>query len=237
MTNNLICNILGVSGTGKSTIASEIASKVEGVYVFSTDLLKDGLRFVINSGRELSNLTKQDATCLKHPSKKLSSEDAIRAAYIVGNLNSYFCNILFNEFPDISIICEGFFIPKKDSPAIFLEKSIDWFYKVSLDRTLKRYGEYDYKKAESYALSLFYLQKLFKQELKLLTLEYLSTEFDINGGVNVSITLIGNGRIINPSHFAEKIFKYVGLRKVTNSDIQSFQEGVMHAYRRTTDLK
>ena len=237
MTDNLICNILGVSGTGKSTIASEIASKVNGVYICSTDLLKDGLRFVINSRRELSNLTEQDTSCLKYPSKKLSSENAIWAAYTIGNINGYLYNIIFNEFPDISLIGEGFFIPENSSPVIFLEQSIDWFYKVNFNRILKRHGETDNKKAEDYASNLFNLQKIFKQELELLNLKYIPTEFDVKEGVNVPILLIGNGRIINPSYFAEKIFEYVGLRDVTNSDFQLFQEGVMHAYRRTTDLK
>ena len=237
MTDNLIGNILGVSGTGKSTIAFEMASKVNNIYICSTDLLKDGLRFVINSGRELSNLTEQDTRCIKHPSKKLSSEDAIWAAYTIGNINDYLNKLIFNEFPDISLIGEGFFVPEKKSPAIFLERSIDWFYNVNLNRILKRHGETDDKKAECYTHNLFSLQKIFKQELELLNLKYVPAEFDVKDGIDVPIPLMGNGRIINPDRYAEKIFEYVGLRNVTNSDFQLFQEGVMHAYRRTTDLK
>ena len=49
--------------------------------------------------------------------------------------------------------------------------------------------------------------------------------------------LINNGRVIDISAFSEQVLRYAGLIDMNHQDLISFKEGLIHAYRRTTDLK
>lgn len=220
----MIC-IIGVSGSGKSTLALSTNNS----YILTTDLIKDGLRFVIN---EEENSTLKS---LRLPSKKLSFDEAIEAAGIVGRICENFCNLLINKFPKINLICEGFFIPPNSKEVLFLERDEKWLYDVNLIRIEKRHGVQDKEKAREYTNKSLLLQDSLKKELKNCR---LVQEIKLDDCVeNKDIPLIENTKLIDIGYFSEEILKLAGIEAIDEKKMNLFKEGVLHAYKRTTILK
>ncbi len=231
-------NIIGVAGTGKSFLARHLLLRELGgdslPRILPMDLVKDGIRFVLNTGGHFSGFSESEARSLQQPSKMLNPGEAMIAARTTGRLYESLSSMLAREHPEEIIIAEGFYIPPLREDVIFLRRDYSWLVDVNIRRNYDRHGITDTVLAKTYTSNSFRTQKLLLRELTVRGHRLIGPEtFYIINEEDTHFRVSDDSRIIDVTRFAEGLLSSFDLEGKPSKHISTFREGVAHAYERT----
>jgi len=228
-------SIVGVSGTGKSTYAQYLASRIRSkeVNIVPTDMIKDGLRFMISKGIFPENLTPEEIYSIREPSKKCDIKTGSRAAYTVSKIKNVLSETLVKYEDDRIFVFEGFFIPNTDEEITLITADESWLEKIHGERMILRHGRKDNQQIKRDVNNLVSLQEWFVNELDKNKLNYNIVSSPVN------IPLIDNfkHKFLNLEDYLKEMFFKLGVDQDSELARKYFMKGLNHAYRRTTDLK
>jgi 2-phosphoglycerate kinase len=223
--------VIGVSGTGKSTYSQYLASQIykEKSVIVPTDMIKDGVRFMILNQIFPNNLTYEEMSSIKEPSKKCDLRTGSQAAYTVSKIRNILPEILYSGYK--TIIFDGFFIPHQEEDIILLTANEKWLTNIHTKRAVLRKEREDPRKIDSYVKNSLALQKFLINELNIKNLKYNSIETP----ANIPVIKKSVNKFLNLEDYLNPIFLRLGIdHKLART---YFMKGMNHAYRRTTDLK
>ncbi|MFW5704455.1 MAG: hypothetical protein ACOCXG_01305 [Nanoarchaeota archaeon] len=236
MNKNCHINVLGVTGVGKSTYSRQITFDVNYAHgspvaaILSNDLLKDGIRFVLE-GNQDHPLVISNKQLLK-PLKKIELEQVIDVAIFREKLNQI-VRFELDQIEDNNLIVnEGFFIPKENLQNYLITRNVTWIEEILEKREIERHGRI-LKPQRNFAEKIFNIQKIYYDYLfknnKINFVGYNKTKFS-----QISEKLLIKKNLayyINPNQFIQVIFNKLDIA-YTQNNISLFKKGLEYSFSR-----